>query len=231
LPPPTGDAAAEAITQHKPVLERVCKIKDKKTGELKEKESQEAQQAVLAAFEAWLCNDYNESVLSEAPKLLQALSEGLLDREQLSEYWTKVVSTRASDAVELTAAEAQCRQAEADARAAAEQLKKGQKDDADAAQQLKWSAAEVQNARTGNQPNAEEVAREKAAGVADTKARAHRVQTQKKVELFQKENKSAASDKEEANKVLAEKGSAMRTCAMMHEYGQPFFEALVADCR
>ena len=74
-------------------------------------------------------------------------------------------------------------------------------------------------------------AREKAAGVADTKARAHRVQTQKKVELFQKENKSAASDKEEANKVLAEKGSAMRTCAMMHEYGQPFFEALVADCR
>ena len=54
MPPPTGDAAAEAITQHKPVLERVCKIKDKKTGELKEKESQEAQQALLAAVEAWL---------------------------------------------------------------------------------------------------------------------------------------------------------------------------------
>jgi len=192
--------------------------------------SQAAQQALLAAFEAWLCNDYNESVLPEAPKLLQVLSsEGLLARELLSDYWTRVQSAIASDTVELVATEAQCKEAEAEVGAATEQLKRGQKEDADAAQEVKWAAAEVQNARTGNQPSVEEVAREKAANAANTKAIAHRSQTQKKVELFRKEHTSALEDHEAANKELADKQSEMRPRGMMHKYGQPFFEALVAD--
>jgi len=229
LPPPTGDAAAEAITMHKATLEQVCNVKHAKTGEAMEKESQGARQALLTAFAAWLCNEYNEPVLAEAPKLLQTLSsEGLLDREILSEYWTKVLSTRESDSAELLAAKALCKEAEAEVGVAAEQLKKSKKEDEDSVLQAKWAAAEVSNARCGNQPSVEEVAREKAAGLGDTKARSQRLLAQKKVELAHKEQVAALNASETAIKDLAAKVSATRTCELMHKHLWSFFEPAAA---
>jgi len=232
LPAPTGDAAVEAIIKQKPTLERVCKISDKKSGEVKVKESEEAQKALLAAFEAWLCNGYNETVLPEAPKLLHVLSnEGLVASKLLSEYWANLLTTRASDTVELLELKAQSKEAGDSKTEAEEQLKRTRKEDADSAQELKWAAAEVQNARTGNQPSAEEVAREKAAIASDSKCRAQRLTAQKKVELHQKEQVTALSNHEVASKELLEKESAMLPFETMYKYGQPFFDTLVADAK
>jgi len=215
LPPPTGEAATAAIVEHKKTLARVvAKVKDVKEG----------QQNLLLAFESWLCNEYNEVVLPATPQLLKTLSEeGLLDAEMLAEYWTKVLSTKDADAVELLAAKEATKEAEVELEAASEELKKAQKEEVDATQQAKWAATEVQNARTGNQPTPDEVAREKAANVADTKARAHRLQMQKNVELFHKRQVSALNANEAATKNLTDKASQARTCELMHQYGQPFF--------
>jgi len=219
LPPPTGEKAAEAIIQHKATLAKVTGVMDVKAG----------QEALLVAFEAWLCNEYNEPVLPEAPQLLKALcGEGLLDNGMLSEYWAKTKSQHVLDAEELLGAQAQCKEADAEHVAATEQLKEGQKEDADAAQQAKWAAAEVQNARTGNQPTGDEIAREKAANVSDTKARADRLKKQKDIELYHKRQVSALNAQVAANKNLSDTSAQMRICGLMHQYGQPFFESLPA---
>jgi len=130
LPPPTGEAASEAIVKYKATLALVSNALGVKEG----------QQALLLAFESWLCSEINEPVLPEAPKLLKTLcDEGLLDKELLADYWTKVKSTHALDVVELLAAQSACKEADAEHAAASEQLKEGQKEDA--AQQAKWAAA------------------------------------------------------------------------------------------
>jgi len=215
LPPPTGEAATEAIIKHKATLVRVSQAKDAKEG----------QQSLMLAFESWLCNEYNELVLPATPQLLTALrDEGLLDKEMLSDYWGKVLSTRDSDEEERKAAKADCEEAEVELTAANDELKKAQKEDADAAQQAKWAATEVLNARTGNQPTADEVAREKAASTADKKARDDKLTKLKNVELFHKRQVSALNANEAANKNLADKISQARTCVLMHKYGQSFFE-------
>jgi len=230
LPPPTGDAAAEAIVKHKPTLERVLNVKDKKSGELQVKESQEARQAMLAAFEAWLTTEYNEPVLPEAPKLLAALSsEGLLDGEILSEYWAKVLSTHSSDCEEQIKTEAECKEAEAQVGNANESLKQAQKEDGEMAQQVKWAAAEVQNARTGNQPSPEELAREKAANISDKKMRDYKLVALKKVEVCHKEQVAALNAFEAAKKAVTDQASGMRSIGLMRTYGKPFFEPPVAD--
>merc|ERR1712083_1219641 len=90
-------------------------------------------------------------------------------------------------------------------------------------------AAEVQNARTGNQPSPDEVAREKAASIADTKARADRLQKQKNVELYHKRQVSGLNAVEDEKKNMAEKISQARTCELMHKYGQPFFDLSAAS--
>jgi hypothetical protein len=216
LPCPTGEAATEAIIQHKATLARVSKIKDVKEG----------QQALLLALQSFLCCECNEPLLSATPQLFTAFNdEDLLDREMLAEYWANVKCTHESDTVDLEAAKKQHEVAELELTAANEELKEGQKEVADSAQQAKWAAAEVLNARTGNQPSADEMAREKAAGVADTKARADRLQKQKNIELYHKRQVSALNAKEAAVKILAEKISQARTCELMHKYGQPFFSA------
>merc|ERR1712217_42229 len=155
--------------------------------------------------------------------------EDLLDKEALAEYWAKIKSTHESDAVDLGAAKKQHAAAELEFTAASEELKKAQKEDADAAQQLKWAAAEVQNARTGNQPSKEEVAREKAAAVADTKARAERLQKQKSLELVHKRHVAALNANEAESKNVADKITQGRTCELMHKYGQAFFEPSAAS--
>jgi len=220
LPCPTGEAATEAIIQHKATLERVSKIKDVKEG----------QKALLLALESFLCSDCNEPLLPATPQLFTVLrDEGLLDREMLAEYWANTKSTYASDTVDLEAAKKQQEVAELELTAASEELKVGQKEEADSTQQAKWAAAEVLNARTGNQPSADEVAREKAAGVADTKARADKLQKQKNLELYHKRQVSALNAKEAATKNVAEKISQGRPCELMHKYGQPFFDASAAS--
>jgi len=226
LPPPTGDAAVEAIIMHKATLGQLCNVKHAKTGEAMEKETQIARQALLTAFAAWLCNEYNEPVLAEAPKLLQTLSsEGLLEREMLNEYWTKVLSTRESDSAALLAAKALCKEALAQVGSSAELLKRSKKEDEDAVLQAKWAAAEVSNARCGNQPSDEEVAREKAAAAGDSKARSTRLLTQKKVELAHKEQVAALNANEAAIKDLAAMVIDTRTCELMHQYLWSFFES------
>jgi len=226
LPPPTGDAAAEAIIMHKATLAQLCNVKHAKTGEAMEKETQIARQALLTAFAAWLCNEYNEPVLAEAPKLLQTLSsEGLLEREMLNEYWTKVLSTRESDSAELLAAKALCKETLAEVGSSAELLKRSKKEDEDAVLQAKWAAAEVSNARCGNQPSDEEVAREKAAAAGDSKARSTRLLAQKKVELAHKEQVAALNANEAAIKDLAAMVVDTRTCELMHQYLWSFFES------
>jgi hypothetical protein len=220
LPPPTGEAATEAIKSHKATLARVSQTKDVKKG----------QQSLLLALESFLCNEYNEPLLPATPQLLTALSdENLLDREMLAEYWAKVKTTREAHTVDLQAAKKEHEEAGLELTVATEGLKKGQKEEAESIQQLKWTAAEVLNARTGNQPSPEEVAREKAASVADTKARDDRLQKQKNSELHQKRQVSALNANEAAIKNVAEKVSQARTCELMHEYGQPFFDASAAS--
>jgi len=215
LPPPTCKAAVDAIIQHKVTLARVSKVKDVKAG----------QQSLLLALESFLCSEYNEPLLPAIPKFLATFSdEDLLDKEVLAEYWTKILSTHDSYLVDLEAAKKQHEGAELEFAAASEELKKSQKEDADAAQQLKWAAAEVQNARTGNQPSTEEVAREKAAGVADARARADRLQKTKNLELIHKRQVSALNANEAEMKNVAEKISQARAGELMHKYGQAFFD-------
>jgi len=222
LPPPTGDAAKEAIVKHKATLAKVIKVKDAKEG----------QQSLLLAFESWLCNEYNEPVLPAAPLLLKALcDEGLLDSAMLAEYWAKVLSTCESDAKEVLDAKEDCEEAKTELTAADEQLKVAQKEDVDAAQQAKWAATEVLNARTGNQPTADEVAREKAASLADTKARNDKLAKLKNVELFHKKQVAALNANEAAIRALADKILQARTCELMEKYGKTFFETLAADSK
>jgi len=142
----------------------------------------------------------------------------------LSEYWTKTLSTRESDSVQLLAAKALCKEAEAEVGAAAELLKQSKKEDEEAALNVKWAAAEVSNARCGNQPSVEEVAREKAAASGDNKARSQRILAQKKVELAHKEQVAALNANEAANKDLDVMVSATRTCELMHKHCWSFFE-------
>jgi len=221
LPPPTCEAAVEAIIQHKVTLARVVsKVKDVKEGH----------QSLLLALESFLCNEYNEPLLPAVPKFLTAFSDQeLLDKEALAEYWAKIQSTYESDVVDLEEVKKQQAEAELEFTAASEELKKGQKEDADSAQQLKWAAAEVQNARTGNQPSKEEVAREKAAAVADTNARAERLKKQKNLELIHKRHVTALNTNEAELKNVTDKIAQTRTCSLMHKYGQAFFDPSAAS--
>jgi len=220
LPPPTGEAASEAIIQHKATLARVCKANGVTEG----------QQSLLLALESFVCIEYNEPLLPAIPQLFTALSEAeLLEKEILAEYWAKVKSKRDSDAADLQAAKKHQEETELELTVASEELKNGQKEDVASAQQAKWAAAEVQNARTGNQPSRDEVAREKAAAVADTKARADRLTMQKKVELCQKRQVSALNASDAAIKNVAEKISQAHTCETMHKYGQAFFDPSAAS--
>jgi len=75
------------------------------------------------------------------------------------------------------------------------------------------------------------VAREKAANVAETRARANRLQKQKDIELFHKRQVSALNAQVAANKGVADKTSQMRMCELMHKHGHPFFETLVTDSK
>jgi len=200
----------------------------------KDKDVKAGQESLLLAFEFWICNEYNESVLPATPLLLKTLlDEGLLASEMLSEYWKKVLTTKETDAVQVVEAKEDLKEAEEELDVATEELKKGKKEDADAAQQAKWAAAEVQNARTGNQPTPDEVAREKAASVADTKARNDKLTKLKNVELFHKRQVSALNANEAATKNLAEKISQARPCQLMHQFGIAFFDpnAPVADSK
>jgi len=221
LPPPTSEAASKAIIEHKATLEKVCKVKGAKGVE----DVKGGQQSLLLALEAFICNEYNEPLLPATPQLFTTFSDqGLLEKDLLAEYWTKVKSTRESDTVDLEAAKKGQEEAVVELTAAEEELKKGKKEDADSAQQLKWAATEVLNARTGNQPTTDEVQREKAAQVGEKKARDERLQKTKNLELAHKRQVNALNGKEAAIKLVAEKVSQGRACELIHKYGQPFFD-------
>jgi len=225
LPPPTGDAATEAIVKHKATLAKVIKATPKF-------DAKEGQQSLLLAFESWLCNEYNESVLPAAPQLLKALcDEGLLEGAMLAEYWAKVLSTVESDAKVCAEAKVECEQAVADLKEAEDQLKVSQDEDTKAAQQLKWASAETLNARTGNQPTADEAAREKAAGLAEGRMRSDKLAKTKGLELAHKKQVAALNARETADRSLAEKVAQARTCELMQKHGEPFFAALVAGIK
>lgn len=216
LPPPTCDAANAAIIANKATLTKVSNFKD-------------GQLALLRAFEAWLLLEHHEPLLVDAPKMLGVFSEaGLIEDEVFSKYWANVQTTRASDGEELVSATQKSKEAETEHADAVEKLKIAQKELDDALQRVKWAAIEVQNARCGNQPSAEEVAREKAATAANNKALAQKLQQTKVFEMCHKRQVTSLNTKEGADRSLAEKNNVMKPLETIVKYAGSFFEALPA---
>lgn len=216
LPPPTCDAAKAAIIANKDTLAKVSSFKD-------------GQLALLRAFESWLLLEHHEPLLVDAPKLLEAFAEaGLIDNEIFRKYWGNVQTTRVSDGAELVVAKTKREEAETEHADAVEKLKAAQKELDDALQRVKWAAIEAQNARCGNQPSAEEVAREKAATAANNKALAQKLQQTKVFEMCHKRQVTSLNTKEAADRGLVDKTNQMKPLETIHQYAGSFFEALPA---
>lgn len=216
LPPPTFDAARNAINENK---ETLAKVSNFENGQL----------ALLRAFESWLLIEHHEPVVGDAPLILQVFADScLVDKESFIQYWAAVQHRRESEEAELLMAQANNKEVTADHTDSLEKLKTAEKDMADALTRVKWAAAEVQNARCGNQPDEQEAAREKAAATNNSKALAYKLQQTKILESCRKRQSTSARAKEEADRSLTDKTKNMVPLELMHKHTRSFFEPSAA---
>jgi len=172
--------------------------------------------------------EQNESLVEDMQNLLtKLLEEKLVEQDIFSEYWANIQRTREVEGAELIVMQEQSKEAGLDHADAVAKLKVAESEMQDVNQKAKWAAEELQNARCGNQPSADEVLREKAAVAYNNKMLALKLQRTKVLEMCHKRQVTSLNTREAADRALAEKTNQMRPLELMNRNGQTFFEAMI----